>query len=151
MHRGELNEILFCPQTIANLQARALVLRAEIDAAECTKVSSLEEELVTADSMLERTLADAEVVRADVVSMSDADFVSSAPTLEGRTHALLDAVQSAQGAAVDATLMLMLAGNSDLLLASIAIAIPPPPVEVPREDSEEADFGVGLFGDDDEW
>lgn len=144
--------ILSHPQTLAKLQARALVLRAEIDAAESTKVSSLEEELVTADSMLERTLADAEVVRADVVSLSDPDFVSSAPALEGRTHALLDAVQSAQGAAVDATLMLMLAGNSDLLLASIATAIPPPPVEVPREDSEEADFGGGLFaGDDDDW
>ena len=89
---------------------------------------SLEEELVVSDTLLERTLADAELVRAEVVSLSDADFISSAPALEGRAHALLDAARSAQN--VDSTLMLVLAGHSDLLLSSIATAKPVPPVDV---------------------
>jgi hypothetical protein len=87
---------------------RADALRAEVAAAESTKITALESELVEADAALERALDGVDALRAAAAGLSDGALAASAPALLARLQSLLDAAAALPtGAVAEATLLVV--------------------------------------------
>lgn len=92
----------------ANLRAHAETLQAAIDAAEAAKVFALEAELVEADAVLERSIADVDALRSAIERLSDSALVAASLALAARARSLVEAARGLPtGPVAEATLLLV--------------------------------------------